>query len=122
MSEHTVGEPLFHRGQRQDDGYATAAEHPNSQPMAIGHHETADNYAGVIARLCLKHRVIICRDGIQWIAQYKKNGGAERPWRSAGYFRTRDALIRVCASLCGRIDPNAMAILAALPDVIGRAP
>jgi len=45
--------------------------------------------------------------------------GAGRPWRGVGYFRTRCALIRVSASLYGRIDPNAMAILDVRPDKIG---
>ena len=83
------------------------------------HHETSDNYAGVVARLCGRRRVIVCRDHIQWILRRRRRGGAERPWRSVGYFRTREALMRVSAGLCCRIDPATMAILAALPDVIG---
>jgi len=82
-------------------------------------HETSDSYAGVIARLCPRHRVIICRDGIQLITQRRKNGGAERPWRSLRYFRTREALMRFCATLCERVDPAAWAALATLPDIIG---
>ena len=83
--------------------------------------ETADDYVGVLARFCDRHRVITCKDDIQWILQRRKRGGAERPWRGVGYFRTREALIRACASLCGRIDPSAMAILLALPAQIGGA-
>jgi len=63
--------------------------------------------------------VIVCGDAIQWILQKRKGGGAGQPWRGVGYFRTRCALIRVGASLYGRIDPNAVAILAALPAQIG---
>ncbi|MXQ06791.1 hypothetical protein GQ651_02920 [Alphaproteobacteria bacterium GH1-50] len=83
--------------------------------------ETSDDYSRVAARLCDRHRVVVCHDDCQWIAQRRKRGSAERPWRSVGYFRTRDALIQACASLCGRIDPNAMAILAALPAHFGGA-
>jgi hypothetical protein len=83
--------------------------------------ETSDHYGGVIARLCPVHRVVTCRDDLQWIVQRRKKGGAERPWRGVGYVRTRDALIRVCASLCGRIDPHAMVILVTLPAQIGGA-
>jgi hypothetical protein len=92
-----------------------------TQPIrpTTSHHETADDYLRVIARLCRQHRVVVCKDSIQWILQRRKKGGAERPWRSAGYFRTCDALIRVSASLCGRVDPAAMAILAALPSHFG---
>ena len=78
-------------------------------------------YVGVIALLCPRHRVIECKEHVQWIVQRRKNGGAERPWRAVGYFRTRDALIQACATLCGRIDPAAMAILVALPSHFGGA-
>ena len=81
--------------------------------------ETSDECQGVIAWLGFEHRVIVCRDGIQWIAQRRKKGGAERPWRSLGYFRSREALTRFCATLCVRIDPAAWAALAALPEIIG---
>jgi hypothetical protein len=92
------------------------------KPFTSGtHQETSDAYSGVVACLCDHHRVITCGDRIQWIVQRRKAGGAERPWRGLGYFRTRDALIRSCATLCGRIDPSAMAILMALPSHIGGA-
>jgi hypothetical protein len=92
------------------------------KPITSGsHQETSDAYSGVVTCLCDHHRVIVCRDRIQWIVQRRKNGGAERPWRGVGYFRTRDALIRACATLCGQIDPVALAILADLPVIIGGA-
>lgn len=94
----------------------------NILQIPTARHETADDYSGVIARLCHWHRVIAYDNASQGIFQRRKNGGAERPWRSAGYFRTRDALIRVSASLCGRVDPAAMAILVARLGVIGGAP
>ena len=81
--------------------------------------ETSDNYIGIIISLPPRHRVIECKDHIQWIAQRRKRGGAERPWRSVGHFRTREALIQACASLCERIDPAAMAILLELPSQYG---
>lgn len=80
--------------------------------------ETADGYDNVLVALDQQHRVITCRDRLQWILQRRKNGGAERPWRALGYFRTKAALIRACASFNPRLDPNLMAILVALPDVI----
>ena len=92
----------------------------NNRPTGL-HHETSDAYGRVWAHLCARHRVIVCKDALQWILQQRKKGGAERPWRSVGYFRTRDALLRVSATLCGRIDPAAMALLLALPDQIGGA-
>ena len=94
-------------------------EQPVDQQTS-SHHETADNYHGVIAQFCARHRVITDKDAIQWILQQRKKGGAERSWKGVGYFRTREALIRVSASLCGRIDPAALATLAALPEFFGR--
>ena len=81
--------------------------------------ETSDQYARVLAQLCATHRVITCRESIQWILQRRKKGGAERSWRAVGYYRTKSALIQACATLCGRIDPTAMAILLALPSHFG---
>lgn len=82
-------------------------------------HETSDHYAGVIVRLCPRQRVIVCKDGIQWVIQQRKRGGGEWPWRALGYFRTRKALIRFTANLRERAEPAAWATLAALPDKIG---
>lgn len=48
----------------------------------VSHQETTDDYLGVITQLCERHRVIVCRDAVQWIVQRRKNGGAERPWRA----------------------------------------
>ncbi|WP_050930102.1 hypothetical protein [Aestuariivita boseongensis] len=87
----------------------------------MSNQETSDHYARVVVRLCPRHRVIVCKDNIQWILQRRKNGGGEWPWRALGYFRTRDALIRLSASLCSRVDPSAMVALSALPELIGGA-
>jgi hypothetical protein len=96
--------------------------HTTTDPLnpSVGQ-ETSDIYEGVVTKLDDTHRVIVCRDGIQWITQRRKAGGADRLWRGLGYFRTRKALIRACATLCERADPGAMSILLALPDVIGGA-
>ena len=81
--------------------------------------ETADDYSGVVVKICDGWRVIICKTGIQWVLQRRENGTAERPWRALGYCRTRKALMRLCGASCGRIDPVALAILAALPENFG---
>lgn len=83
---------------------------------ATAKHETANSYERVVARLCDDWRVIVCKDNIQWILQRRKKGGAERPWRAVSYCCTREALIRLCATSCGQIDPDAAAALAALPE------
>lgn len=84
-------------------------------------HETADNYVKVITHLCPRHRVIVCKDAIEWALQHRKKGGAERLCRCLGYFRSRDALLRVNASFCGRMDPIALTILLGLRAQIGGA-
>ena len=68
-------------------------------------HETADDYCVVIARhSCL--RIILCRDGIQYIIQKRKKGGAKRPWRSLSYSTTKKALLRLCTGLNWPIGPD----------------
>lgn len=102
---------------------AIAADTPNLPvPSALqDEQETADQYARVVAHLCDLWRVVECKDRCQWIIQRRKKGGAERPWRGKGYFRTRAALLRACASFCGRIDPAALALLLTLPEHFGRS-
>lgn len=81
------------------------------------HHESSDDYDCVVVRLCQRHRVIACKDDLQWILQRiegERHGRAR--WAAAGYFRTRMALIRASRALCARIDPTALAALERLPD------
>ena len=86
------------------------------------HHETADAYTRVIAQLCPRHRVIVCRQMFQWIIQVRRGERHGQPrWEGLHYLRTRSALIRLSHSICGRIDPAAMAILLALPAHYGGA-
>ena len=89
---------------------------------AAAHHESADDYRGIVARLCPRHRVITCKDRIQWILQRRdgeRHGRAR--WAGMGYFLTREALLRASRALCARIDPAALAALAALPEQFGGA-
>ena len=86
------------------------------------HRETSDTYHGVIAHLCARHRVIICKDAIQWILQARRGERHGQPrWEALHYLRTRDTLIRLSHAICGRIDPVALAILTDLPVIIGGA-
>lgn len=62
---------------------------------ATTHHESADHYRDVIFT-GERFRVIVCRDGIQWIVQRrgpKTMAGAR--WRSHSYVTTRNALASV---------------------------
>ncbi len=110
---------------QQDPGrgkrHATAACTPNIARVPARHHESADDYSGIVARLSASHRVIICKDQIQWILQRRdgERHGRTR-WAGVGYFLTREALLRASRASCARIDPAALAALAALPEHIGR--
>jgi hypothetical protein len=79
--------------------------------------EEADDYSTVVARLNAGWRVIGCRAGIQWIVQRRAGERHGKPrWESRSFCRTKEALIRLCRTHAGEIDPVAEAILAALPD------
>ena len=106
------------RGKR----HATAACTPNIGRGPARHHESADEYSGIVARLSTNHRVIICKDQTQWILQRRdgeRHGRAR--WAGVGHFLTREALLRASRVLCTRIDPAVLAALAALPEYFGRA-
>jgi hypothetical protein len=85
--------------------------------------ESDDRYP-VVAQLNERWRVIVCRDGIQWILQRKQALGATETyaasdWRGRSYCRTSSTLVRCCREHCGPIEPAAATVLAALPDRIG---
>lgn len=82
--------------------------------------ETADEWPHIVAIPADGWRVVVCGAGIQWILQRRRQRGAGRPWRAVGYVTTREALMRLCARLCGPLDPSTEAALASLPAVIGR--
>ena len=85
------------------------------------HRESDPNYGAVIAQLNDRWRVIVCRDGIQWILQKSKKSRVGARWQGRSYCRTREALMRVCAQHGGQIDPSALMILEALPDRINQS-
>jgi very-short-patch-repair endonuclease len=122
------GQQLARNLRKQEPGqgnrHAKAAGAPNIPQTRVQrqHHETADDYERIVVRLCDRWRVIVCRDGIQWILQRRdaQRSGRAR-WTGSQYFTTRDALIRASRAKSGQVDPEALAILAALPERIGGA-
>ena len=78
------------------------------------HRERDDGYKGVVAQLAPRWRVIICKDGIQWIVQQKESshGG---PWRGVSYHTNRDGLLRVCGRV-GALNNDVLEALEALPE------
>jgi hypothetical protein len=92
---------------------------PLDAPKPVNRNESSDKYSDVVAVLNGKWRIIRCRDGIRWILQSRDSITARVGiWRGRSYGRTKAALWRVCATHAGKIDPNAAAILAALPNWI----
>ncbi|PQV56579.1 hypothetical protein LX70_02151 [Defluviimonas denitrificans] len=84
----------------------------------LDHRETADGYHGEIFRRG-GFRVIVCKDGIQWILQRRKSDAGKRAgarWIALGYFLTRDGLARLWHRKTGASAPE----IDALPDRITR--
>lgn len=79
--------------------------------------ESAENYA-IIIFVSANYRVIVCRDGIQWIIQNRRGkSGAGARWRSISYCTTRKALIREWHAKTG--DYHGAVALGKLPERIG---
>ena len=80
----------------------------------MSHKERDDNYNSVIVQLAPRWRVILCKDGMQWIVQQKEasHGG---PWRGMSYYTNRDGLLRACGRV-GALNNDVLEALEALPD------
>jgi hypothetical protein len=78
------------------------------------HRERDDAYRNVVAQLAPRWRVIVCRDGIQWILQ-RKEASHRGPWRGVSYHTNRDGLIKVSGSLKA-LNSSGLEALKALPD------
>lgn len=85
-------------------------------PINGDHRESADGYSGEIHRLD-RWRVVVCRDGIQYLLQRRRPGkaGVGGQWDSVAYCVTQRALMRLWRQETG----NAGEALERLPE---RAP
>jgi hypothetical protein len=79
--------------------------------------EESETYPRVIARLNGKWRVIVCRNGIQWILQTRSG----HRWQNRYFFRTREGLGYFAHKCAGEIRGDALVILLRLPERIGGA-
>lgn len=86
------------------------------------HKESDDAYLGVVVRLNDRWRVIVCRNGIQWILQTAKKRRDGTAWEGRSYCRTREGLNRCVSRLAGRISAGSEAVLAGLPDMAEASP
>ena len=88
-----------------------------SSPQPSSRRERDDDYGDVIVHIAPRWRVIICKDGIQWILQQRSvappNTGT---WSGKSYPTTRDALIAACSSRDLLSDASPRRALHALPD------
>lgn len=51
--------------------------------------ETSDNYKFIEKQIDDKHRIIRCKEDIQYISQIKTGGNAQRPWRAISFYVTK---------------------------------
>ena len=122
MGSNILARNLSQQEPGRGNRHATAACTPNIARGPAQHHESADEYSGIVARLSASHRVITCKDRTQWVLQRRdgqRHGRAR--WAGVGYFLTREALLRASRAMCAQIDPAALAAMAALPEHFGRA-
>ena len=113
-----ASEALGNQG-RQEPKIDLRGSNPGSDrkpaPVGLYARESDDNYPAM-THLDDRHRVINCRDGIQWIVQRRMNTSGSG-WRGLSFCRTREALIRDAERRLGApIPKDAAAILSALPE------
>ena len=80
--------------------------------MSGSHRERDEGYSGVVAVLTPGWRVILCKDGLQWIVQHK---GAGKDWRSLRFCASRAGLLD-SLHLAPAVSSEAHRIIAALPE------
>ena len=81
------------------------------------HRESDDNYRWVAATLSEDLRVILCKNGLQYIPQRRYADGLRgAAWRSLCYCAFKTSLMRLCDGLKGRSGPVSTAPIAALPE------
>lgn len=81
--------------------------------------ERDDDYKGTLIYITSRWRIIVCKDGIQWIVQKRS---VEHPntgtWAGKSYCTTRDSLIAACSRRNLLSDASVRQALDALPTNI----
>ena len=81
------------------------------------HRESDDAYRDVAATIADTFRVIVCKNGLQYIPQRRHADGPRgAAWRSLCYCAFKTSLMRALEGLQGRCGPVSTAALAALPE------
>lgn len=73
-----------------------SASQASTRQSPTAHHESADDYAGVVCQLG-QFRVAVCRDNRQWLYQRRRRRAARvgPAWDTLGYCATRAGLIQL---------------------------
>ena len=87
--------------------------------LPSSHRERDDDYKGTLIYITSLWRIIVCKDGIQWIVQKRS---VEHPntgtWAGKSYCTTRDSLIAACSRRNLLSDASVRQALDALPTDI----
>lgn len=92
----------------------------HTPPQRLGiqeRRESFDTYSNIVLPPRHGWRVILCRDGIQWILQRSRLKAGQTAWKNVRHQRNRDALIRSGQALCPAL---AISALRTLPAWCGR--
>jgi len=81
--------------------------------------ERDDCYSKVVLQLTPRYRIILCRQGLQWIIQ-EKEASHEAPWCAMSYHTSRDNMLNACGKRGFLSDPNSEAVLHALPSHVSK--
>lgn len=107
--------PAGHRPRSQAPSRETGipASTSISLPALEDTRERSDSYRGEI--LCVGEcRIAVCRDGIQWLLQHRRNGpkeGATAAWGNLGFCTSRAALVRLWRAHTGEDGTDLLALL-----------
>jgi hypothetical protein len=85
--------------------------------------ETAPNYIHIVCNIGHNRRVIVCKDGLQWIIQSSEGfRGGRRRWTGKSYVTSRNKLIELCRRLDGFSEQVHLPILLGLSEIVGEQP
>ena len=60
----------------------------------INTQETSDNYTFIVKMIDSRHRIIRCKDNIQYISQIRTGGNSKRPWRAVSFYLSKAGAAR----------------------------
>ena len=116
MENQSNDPALMARNQKACQNACAFAAKPAARRVTKSGYETAASYVGIVAQLDDKHRVIICKDAIQWIIQVRcgQRCGQAR-WTGKSYLTTPEAVMAASHALCGPLRGKVLDLLRALP-------